>query len=102
MPHTIGFASLGFALPDRAFEALRAESSEQMDALMSEAPAGVEIAKVIARDKPAHAICERAKQVDAGLVVVGTHSPSDIERVLLGSVADRVVRHAPCSVLVVR
>ena len=57
---------------------------------------------MIARDKPAHAICEHAAQVKAGLVVVGTRSPSDIERVLLGSVADRVVRHAPCSVLVVR
>jgi len=96
------FTSLGFALPDRIFENLRAESSEQMDALMPEAPGGVEIAKVIARGKPAHAICEHAKQVDAGLVVVGTRSPSDVERMLLGSVADRVVRHAPCSVLVVR
>lgn len=94
--------SFGFALPDRLFEKLRAESSAQMDALMAEAAEGVETANVIARDKPAHAICEHAKQVDAGLVVVGTRSPSGIDRVLLGSVANRVVRHAPCSVLVVR
>jgi nucleotide-binding universal stress UspA family protein len=36
------------------------------------------------------------------LVVVGTHGRTGIRRVLLGSVAENVVRHAPCSVLVVR
>jgi len=36
------------------------------------------------------------------LAVVGAHGRSAIARVLLGSVADKVVRHAPCSVLVVR
>jgi nucleotide-binding universal stress UspA family protein len=96
------FTSLGLTPPDRIFEDLRSEASERMAELMSEAPAGVEVGQVIARDTAAHAICERAKQVAAGLVVVGSRSPSDIERVLLGSVADRVVRHAPCSVLVVR
>lgn len=36
------------------------------------------------------------------LVVMGTHGRTGIRHVLLGSVAERVVRHAPCSVLVVR
>lgn len=36
------------------------------------------------------------------LVVMGTHGRTGIKHVLLGSVAERVVRHAPCSVLVVR
>ncbi|HSN30093.1 MAG TPA: universal stress protein [Kofleriaceae bacterium] len=35
-------------------------------------------------------------------IVMGTHGRSGISHVLLGSVAERVVRHAPCSVLVVR
>ncbi len=96
------FAPFGFALPDRLLEELRAESSQKIDELMGEAAEGVETAKMVARDRPAHAICEHAKRVNAGLVVVGTRSLSDIERVVLGSVADRVVRHAPCSVLVVR
>jgi nucleotide-binding universal stress UspA family protein len=96
------FSSLGLVLPDGAFDGLRTEFLEQIDALISEAPEGVEIGKVIAWEKPAHAICAHAKQVSAGLVVVGTRSPSVVERVLLGSVADSVVRHAPCSVLVVR
>ena len=36
------------------------------------------------------------------LVVMGTHGRTGLARVLLGSVAERIVRHAPCSVLVVR
>jgi nucleotide-binding universal stress UspA family protein len=36
------------------------------------------------------------------LVVVGTHGRTGLSRVLLGSVAESIVRHAPCSVLVVR
>jgi len=36
------------------------------------------------------------------LVVMGTHGRTGLSRVLLGSVAERVVRHAPCAVLVVR
>ncbi len=36
------------------------------------------------------------------LVVVGTHGRTGLQRVLLGSVAEQVVRHAPCSVLVAR
>ncbi|MBA2542247.1 MAG: universal stress protein [Deltaproteobacteria bacterium] len=36
------------------------------------------------------------------LVVVGTHGRTGLKRVLLGSVAEKMVRHAPCSVLVVR
>jgi nucleotide-binding universal stress UspA family protein len=36
------------------------------------------------------------------LVVLGTHGHTGLERVLLGSIAENVVRHAPCSVLTVR
>ena len=36
------------------------------------------------------------------MIVMGTHGRNGISRALIGSVAERVVRHAPCSVLVVR
>ena len=48
-----------------------------------------------------HEIVERAKD-GCQLVVVGTHGHTGLRHVLLGSVADRVVRHAPCPVLTVR
>jgi nucleotide-binding universal stress UspA family protein len=43
-----------------------------------------------------------ADSVDADLIVVGTHGRSGVKRLLLGSVAEEVVRRAPCGVYVIR
>jgi nucleotide-binding universal stress UspA family protein len=51
--------------------------------------------------KPAEAICDFAAQQDCDLIVVGTHQRRPISQLLLGSVVQRVLRHAPCPVLVV-
>lgn len=51
---------------------------------------------------PAQAIAGLAVELEANLVVVGTHSRKGLARFLLGSVAEGVVRHSPCPVLVVR
>ena len=50
----------------------------------------------------AHAIAERARAVGADLVVVGTHGHTGLKHVLLGSVAERTVEHAPCAVWTVK
>ena len=50
---------------------------------------------------PASVITTRAEQQGHDLIVVGTHGNRGFRRLLLGSVAEGVVRHAPCSVLVV-
>jgi nucleotide-binding universal stress UspA family protein len=47
-------------------------------------------------------IIELATKLDADVIVVGPHARSAVSRVLLGSVADYVARHASCSVLVSR
>ena len=51
---------------------------------------------------PHQALCEMAKAVDPGLIVIATHGHTGWEHALIGSTAERVVRHAPCPVLVVR
>jgi nucleotide-binding universal stress UspA family protein len=51
---------------------------------------------------PTTEILEYAKRVDAGVIVVGTQGRTGLDRVLVGSVAETIVREAPCSVLVVR
>lgn len=43
-----------------------------------------------------------AADVDAGLIVVGTHGRTGLKRLLMGSVAEHLVRQAPCSVLAVK
>jgi nucleotide-binding universal stress UspA family protein len=47
-------------------------------------------------------VCRIAAEVGADVIVVGSHGRGAIERLLLGSVSEQVVRHAPCPVLVVR
>ena len=52
--------------------------------------------------KPAAEIVGTAKEWPADLIVIGSHARHGIPRALLGSVAEAVLRHAPCPVLVIR
>ncbi len=58
--------------------------------------------EIIADHAPARAICDYAEKHGIDLIVVGSHGRSGIERWLIGSVAERVVRHAASDVYVVR
>lgn len=50
----------------------------------------------------AHEITNYAKENDIDLIVIGTHGRTGMKHLLLGSVAEKVVRHASCPVLTVR
>ena len=64
--------------------------------------ANVEVESVILQGIPAEEIIGFAEKNDIDLIVIGTHGLTGIKRFLLGSVAEKVVRHATNSVLVVR
>jgi nucleotide-binding universal stress UspA family protein len=51
---------------------------------------------------PRHAIIETATDWSADLIVMGSHGRRGVDRLLLGSVAESVLRHATCSVEIVR
>jgi nucleotide-binding universal stress UspA family protein len=51
---------------------------------------------------PSEEIVKAAKEWSADLLVIGSHGRSGMQRVLLGSVAETAMRHAPCPVVVVR
>jgi universal stress protein A len=51
---------------------------------------------------PAKKILEVAQEIGANLIVMGTHGRTGVRRLLMGSVAEQVVRKAPCPVLTVR
>jgi nucleotide-binding universal stress UspA family protein len=63
---------------------------------------GVELSQVIIEDMPDTGLVRAAQEADAAMVVVGSHDRTGAVRVLVGSVAERVVRMAPCSVLLAR
>ena len=57
---------------------------------------------LITSNAPAAAIVEYAKREQIDLIVTGTHGRGAVAHLLMGSVAERVVRTAPCPVLTVR
>jgi nucleotide-binding universal stress UspA family protein len=63
---------------------------------------GLTVETAVRRGDPRSVILDEAKEWDADLIVVGSHGYTGIKRLLLGSVAQSVVSHAPCSVEVVR
>ena len=57
---------------------------------------------VVQHPSPGRALVELAEDENVDLVILGSHGRSGLSREFLGSVAERVVRYAPCPVLVVR
>jgi universal stress protein A len=62
---------------------------------------GVRMSTLLAEGTAASAIVRTAKKNRVDLVVMGTHGRTGVRRLLMGSVADRVIRTASCPVLVV-
>ena len=75
--------------------------SQMHDVLAAE---GIDIANPVVRvsANAAGTIVDYAKEVHADIIVVGTHGRTGVSRLLMGSVAEHVVRSATCPVLVVR
>ncbi|HWP63374.1 MAG TPA: universal stress protein [Candidatus Binatia bacterium] len=63
---------------------------------------GVPVTFLIWQGDPGEVIVEAARSEGVEMIVIGSHGRRGVERALLGSVSDHVVRHAPCPVLVVR
>jgi general stress protein 26/nucleotide-binding universal stress UspA family protein len=81
-----------------------AERFEQLSARTAEslADAGLKAEAVVRHGDPRSVIVKEATEWSADLIVVGSHGYTGLKRLLLGSVAQSVVAHAPCSVEVVR
>lgn len=74
----------------------------QLDALRDRLSAGQVTITTHLREGVVHTqIIERAQAISADLIVIGTHGHTGFTHVLLGSVAERVVRMAPCPVLTI-
>ncbi len=85
---------------------LRAESDAR-DALEERIPKDPELSTVrrrivVARGTPAEEIIRMAGDLKADLIVIATHGHTGLKHLLMGSVAERVLRHVRCPVLVVR
>lgn len=63
---------------------------------------GAEVRQRVESGTASQRICDVAKEQGVDLIVLATHGYTGLKHVLLGSTAERVVRHAPCAVLVVK
>jgi nucleotide-binding universal stress UspA family protein len=94
-----------FPFPRAIAERIVGQASESLDGAVQEArAAGVEaVTSRLLQGVPGWMIVDAVNEDPAiDLVVVGTHGRTGLARVLVGSVAEYVVRHAPCAVLVAR
>lgn len=94
---------VGFAVPDLQKD-LEKASRRELDALITaddlrtlKVVSALEVASSAAAGINAYA---KAKEID--LIIVGTHGRGAMKQLIMGSVAERVVRTAPCPVLAVR
>jgi nucleotide-binding universal stress UspA family protein len=99
VPHIGNDAEMLAALSQREQEAARASLERSVRDAVGDASLDVTIE--IKTGLPADTILETAEAFGADLIVVGTHGRHGVERLLLGSVAERVSRKARCSVLTV-
>ena len=97
------YPEFGYAHIPAKEAGLKRAASEKLDAESQElARAGVKASAVIRTGSAFHEIAEQAREQTNDLIVIATHGRGAIAHALLGSTAERVVRHAPCPVLVVR
>jgi nucleotide-binding universal stress UspA family protein len=78
-----------------------AQAEAELGAFLESLPAVAGEQGTVRVGSPAHEILAVARQWDADLVVLGTHARRGIPRFFLGSVAETVLRKAPCSALVI-
>jgi nucleotide-binding universal stress UspA family protein len=62
----------------------------------------IPVTHVLLEGDPPTEIVRYGRDMGADLIVMGTHGRTGVERLVLGSVAEKVLRDAPCSVLVVK
>jgi nucleotide-binding universal stress UspA family protein len=102
-PVPMAGVDMGVALPETYLQELEeAVQGSMEDALARVTAAGLTGERVVLYGVPFQEIVETAKARQVDIIVMGTHGRTGLMHVLLGSVAEKVVRLAPCSVLVVR
>ncbi len=101
----VPWVEVDYASP-RAYQLVtsaRTTAARRLDALVRKAKtSGVRSTGHLVDGDPRDAIPRAARRLHADLVVVGTHGRTGLDKLLVGSVAERVVAMAPCAVITVR
>lgn len=100
---SLGVPELGVAVTSTVIDQLITEDQTAVDALADARRDRVTFGQVLLKTGDARDVIDQtAKELGIDLIVMGTHGRRGIRRALLGSVAESIVRSAPCPVLTVR
>ena len=89
--------------PSQEFiEQVRQENRKNLEAFAKNRLAGVPVRTAFLEGRPFVEIIRYARQHQIDLIVIATHGRTGLKHALFGSVAEKVVRKAPCPVLVVK
>ncbi len=88
--------------PEEVTKLIEGESEQIFSSLLGFLPASVSPQRLSGAGDPANEILRAAADWRADLLVMGSHGRDGVMRVLLGSVAEKVMRHATCPVLVIK
>lgn len=99
-PADFSFGQVGFPNIE---EELRKRGSEELEELVTNEIKGrVPASASVRTGKPFYEINEYARENGVDLIIIATHGHTGVEHILFGSTVEKVVRKAPCPVLVVR
>ncbi len=100
IPSIPSYDGIDYRYAARVQEALATAVQEELDIAAPTHPVSFFVHARIG--KPADEILEVAREIGADLIIVGSHNLHGLERLILGSVSEKIVRNAQCSVEVAR
>ncbi len=96
-------AMYGVSIPTNLNLEIRDAAAKKLEAVAEKIQTdGIDVESHLIYSTAAEGVAQIALKTEADLVVVGTRGLTGLKHLVLGSVAERIVRTAPCSVLVVR
>jgi universal stress protein A len=104
MVPTVGYSGMTEPLPIADIADQLEDSAERELPKLADCEecAGLEVEELIVHGEAASEIVRVAKERSIDLIVVSSHGRTGLGRILFGSTAEAIVRHAPCPVLVVK
>jgi nucleotide-binding universal stress UspA family protein len=101
-PGTYGQASVAYANWDTIRNQVQEDAKRELEAMVSEATSGQKVECINVWGNPVNEILQFAEKGKFDLIVMSTHGRSGLSRMVMGSVAEQVIRHAHCPVFVLR
>jgi nucleotide-binding universal stress UspA family protein len=101
--HSVGLSPFGLVIPEAFDRDIREAADRQLASWCDKVAADrIPVERTITPLFPSEAIAQTAEEIGADLIVMGTRGLGGVKHVMLGSVAERTLRTAPCPVLTVK